>query len=97
MRKMRSVSVALEEVDSRLRASETRRTILHVTINVVNDRMAMMKGKRVMTSLYLDPPVHKALKGLSLTTRVPTAVYLREAIADLLKKYGVKVPAGKKP
>jgi predicted DNA-binding protein len=63
----------------------------------MDDRMATMKGKRVMTSLYLDPPVHKALKGLSLATRVPTAVYLREAIADLLKKYEVKVPPGKKP
>jgi hypothetical protein len=69
----------------------------HVTINMADERMVTMKGKRVLTSLYLDPPVHKALKELSLTTRVPTAVYLREAIADLLKKYGVKVPAGKKP
>ena len=59
--------------------------------------MVTMKGKRVLTSLYLDPPVHKALKELSATTRVPTAAYLREAIADLLKKYGVKVPTGKKP
>jgi predicted DNA-binding protein len=58
--------------------------------------MVTMKGNRVLTSLYLDPPVHKALKELSETTRIPTAVYLREAIADLLKKYGVKVPAGKK-
>jgi hypothetical protein len=97
LRKMRAASVALEEVDSPLRASGTGRTITHVTSNVMDDRMATMKGKRVMTSLYLDPPVHKALKGLSLATRVPTAVYLREAIADLLKKYGVKVPPGKKP
>jgi len=59
--------------------------------------MPTMKGRRVLTSLYLDPPVHKALRELSLTTRVPTAVYLREAIADLLGKYGVKVPKGKKP
>jgi len=58
--------------------------------------MVTMKGNRVLTSLYLDPSVHKALKELSETTRIPTAVYLREAIADLLKKYGVKVPAGKK-
>ena len=69
----------------------------HITINRADEQMVTMKGKRVLTSLYLDPPVHKALKELSLTTRVPTAVYLREAIADLLKKYGVKVPAGKKP
>jgi predicted DNA-binding protein len=59
--------------------------------------MVTMKGKRVLTSLYLDPPVHKALKELSRATRVPTAVYLREAIADLLTKYRVKVPAARKP
>jgi hypothetical protein len=52
---------------------------------------------RVLTSLYLDPPVYKALRDLCLTTRIPTAVYLREAIADLLGKYGVKAPPGKKP
>lgn len=59
--------------------------------------MVTMKGKRVLTSLYLDPPVHKALKELSAKTRVPVAVYLREAIADVLAKYDVKVPKGKKP
>jgi hypothetical protein len=59
--------------------------------------MATMKGKRVLTSLYLDPPVYKVLKKLSLDSRIPTAVYLREAIADLLKKYGMKVPGGRKP
>jgi predicted DNA-binding protein len=59
--------------------------------------MATMKGKRILTSLYLDPPVHKALKELSQTTRIPSAVYLREAIADLLHKYGVKVPPARKP
>jgi predicted DNA-binding protein len=53
--------------------------------------MPTMKGKRVLTSLYLDPPVHKAIKGLSESTRIPTAVYLREAIEDLLIKYRVKV------
>jgi predicted DNA-binding protein len=58
--------------------------------------MATMKGKRVLTSLYLDPPVHEALKGLSAKTRVPVAVYLREAIEDVLAKYSVKVPKPKK-
>lgn len=57
-----------------------------------------MKGNRVLTSLYLDPPAHAALKQLSEETRVPVAVYLREAIADLLAKYDVKVakPKAKK-
>lgn len=58
--------------------------------------MATMKGKRVLTSLYLDPPVHEALNQLSAKTRVPKAVYLREAIEDLLVKYDVKVPAAKR-
>ncbi len=59
--------------------------------------MVTMKGNRVLTSLYLDPPVHEALRKLSQTTRVPTAVYLREAVADLLKKHGVKMSGGRKP
>lgn len=57
--------------------------------------MATMKGKRVLTSLYLDPPVNEALKQLSAKTRVPKAVYLREAIDDLLAKYDVKVSAAR--
>ena len=58
--------------------------------------MPTMKGRRVLSSLYLDPPVHKALKQLSETSRIPVAVYLREAIADLLSKYGVKPRQGRK-
>ena len=59
------------------------------------------RGGKVAVTLgsqteYLDPPAHKALKELSEATRVPIAVYLREAIADLLSKYHVKVPRGKK-
>ena len=53
--------------------------------------MATMKGKRVLMSLYLDPPVLDELKKLSEQTRVPIAVYLREAVTDLLGKYKVKV------
>jgi hypothetical protein len=53
--------------------------------------MATMKGKRLITSLYIEPEVHAALKGLSEQTRVPIAVYLREAVADLLVKYRVNV------
>lgn len=54
--------------------------------------MATMKGKRVLTSLYIEPDVHRALKRLSEETRVPIAVYLREAVSDLLRKY--KTAAG---
>lgn len=49
--------------------------------------MATMKGKRVLTSIYLDPPVAEALRKLSEETRIPQAVYLREALDDLLVKY----------
>ena len=48
-----------------------------------------MKGNRVLTSIYLDPPAYEALKNLSKETRVPQAVYLREALDDLLSKYDV--------
>lgn len=53
--------------------------------------MATMKGKRIMTSLYIEPEVHAALKRLSEATRVPIAVYLREAVADVLAKYHAAV------
>jgi len=45
----------------------------------------------MVRTLYLDPPVHDALIKLSATTRVPVAVYMREAIADLLRKHRVRV------
>ena len=48
--------------------------------------------KRVFTGVYFDRPQHDALRQLSKATRVPLAEYLREAVNDLLKKYGVKVP-----
>jgi predicted DNA-binding protein len=45
------------------------------------------KGKRIHADLYLDPEKHERLHRLSKTTRVPMAVYLREAVEDLLDKY----------
>ena len=72
---------------------------MYITINLQQCKhgvIATMKGKRVLTSLYLDPPVLKALKGLSESSRIPMAEYLREATADLLSKYGVKIPGVKK-
>lgn len=47
----------------------------------------MKIGRRIMVPTYLDPPQVEALKRLSATTRVPVAVYVREAIDDLLAKY----------
>ena len=49
--------------------------------------MAEMRGKRVMTNVYLDPPVIEDLKLLSTYTRIPMAAYLREAVEDVLKKH----------
>lgn len=45
------------------------------------------REKRVFTGVYFDRPQHDALRELSDRTRVPLAVYLREAVDDLLKKY----------
>ncbi|MGH8317783.1 MAG: ribbon-helix-helix domain-containing protein [Terriglobia bacterium] len=87
----------MNHIRPRLHFSAIRRMVISITINRSYALMVTMKGRRVLASLYLDPPVHKALRQLSETTRVPTAVYLREAVADLLKKYGVKAPGGRKP
>ena len=70
-------------------------SLSHVTIKY-GWRMPTMKGKRVLTSLYLDPPMHAALKRLSETTRVPIAVYLREAVSDLLTKYRAEARSRRK-
>jgi predicted DNA-binding protein len=50
-----------------------------------------MLGRRVVSSVYLDPPINLALQELSKRTRVPIAAYLREAVDDLLAKYKVRV------
>jgi hypothetical protein len=50
-----------------------------------------MAEKRIMTSVYLDAAALKALQDLSEDSRVPIAVYLREAVADLLVKHKIKV------
>lgn len=52
-------------------------------------------AKRVFTGVYFDRPQHDALRQLSNKTRVPLAAYLREAVDDLLKKYGVKATRSK--
>jgi predicted DNA-binding protein len=42
---------------------------------------------RTQTTVYLDPEHVEALKKLSDSTGIPQAMYIREAIDDLLKKY----------
>ena len=49
--------------------------------------MATMKGKRILTSLYLDPSVTEEWRQLSAGTRLPQAVYLREAVDLLLAQF----------
>ena len=87
----------MNRIPPRLHFPGIRRIVYSLLLMEVSHLMVTMKGKRVLTSLYLDPPVHKALRQLSESTRVPAAAYLREAVEDLLKKYGVKAPGGRKP
>ena len=47
------------------------------------------KGNRTQLLGYYDPGPVKQLRLLSKLTRVPQAVYLREALDDLLRKYSV--------
>lgn len=44
-------------------------------------------GSRVKLMGYYTPETVAQLQKLSEATRVPQAVYLREALEDLLKKY----------
>lgn len=55
--------------------------------------MPRMIGKRVLSSVYLDPPAYEALQALAGRTRVSIAAYLREAVDDLLTKYKAKPKA----
>lgn len=57
--------------------------------------MAMMKGLRETTSIYLRPGVLDALRKLSEKTDIPVAQYLREAVDDLLAKHGIRVVPGR--
>lgn len=52
--------------------------------------MPAKKGHRVQIAAYLDEPVYEALQQLSRQSRIPAAVYVREAIDDLLGKYRAK-------
>jgi len=45
------------------------------------------KGKQKQVTTYYPPADIEQLKRLSGLTRIPQAVYLREALEDLLKKY----------
>jgi len=53
------------------------------------------KGNQTAITGYYDPAAAKRLKALTDATRVPQAVYLREALEDLLKKYASTLRKGK--
>jgi predicted DNA-binding protein len=53
------------------------------------------KGNQTAITGYYDPDAARRLKALIETTRVPQAVYLREALDDLLKKYASKLRGSK--
>lgn len=48
----------------------------------------MGKTKRTRDAVYLDPDKFSLLAELAHRTRIPRAVLLREAVDDLLSKYG---------
>jgi predicted DNA-binding protein len=53
--------------------------------------MATLKGKQIITNVYLDPEVYAALKKLSESTGAPMAHYLRIGVEKVLSENGVKV------
>jgi predicted DNA-binding protein len=58
--------------------------------------MATMKGRQVITNVYLAPEVHAALKKLSGRTGIPMSFYLRQAVDRVLAENGVRVKRAKK-
>ena len=65
---------------------------------LVADTSYMGRTKRSVEVAYLDPDKHSLLKRLAAGTRIPKTVLVREAIDDLLVKYGVlKTPKRKFP
>jgi len=57
--------------------------------------MATLKGKQIITNVYLEPEVYAALKKLSESTGAPMAHYLRMGVQRVLAEHGVKVPRRK--
>jgi len=52
--------------------------------------------KKVQLAVYLESDQADALKALSLKTRVPQQVYLREGLAHILAKHGMQKAGGSK-
>lgn len=51
-----------------------------------------MARKLITTAVHLTPEQHESLKLLSARTRVPVAVYIREAIELVIARYPASRP-----
>jgi predicted DNA-binding protein len=58
--------------------------------------MATVKGRQILTNIYLEPAVYAALKQLSVDTGASMAFYLRKAVDKVLAEHGVRVKRAKK-
>lgn len=52
-----------------------------------------MADRKIATALYLTPAQHDGLKKLSQHTKVPMAVYLRDAVDLVLEKHAAELAA----
>jgi hypothetical protein len=52
-----------------------------------------MRRYPVLTTVYLSEEQHEQLRRLHERTRVPVAVYLREAVDAILERHGLRQPA----
>jgi predicted DNA-binding protein len=58
--------------------------------------MATLKGKQIITNVYLEPDVYEALKELSERTGAPMAHYIRKGVEKVLAENG-RIPSKGKP
>jgi len=58
--------------------------------------MATLKGKQIITNVYLDPDVYAALKKLSESTGAPMAHYLRVGVQKVLTRMASKSAGGRR-
>jgi predicted DNA-binding protein len=57
--------------------------------------MPTLKGKQIITNVYLEPQVYTSLKKLSESTGAPMAHYLRLGVEKVLAEHGIKVAKGR--
>jgi predicted DNA-binding protein len=54
-----------------------------------------MAERKISTALYLTPEQHEAMKLLSGHTKVPMAVYLRDAVDMVIQKHAPEIEAAR--